>query len=104
LLDRDRIPASDVFKFRRFRLNLISFLRLPLGVSENELRDRLKACSVNLHAGYLARAERSAMEWSGRSDGNLPDSYQSFPERHARVNGSADTERFEYHDTITLVL
>jgi hypothetical protein len=54
-------PLYDVFKFRRFRLNLISFLRLPLGVNENYLREVIKACSVHLHAGYVARAERATM-------------------------------------------
>jgi hypothetical protein len=51
-------PNYDVFKFRRFRLNLIGFLKLPLGVSESALRDVIKQCSVNLLANYEARAER----------------------------------------------
>jgi hypothetical protein len=59
----------DVFKFRRFRLNLISFLRLPLGVSENELRNVIKGCSASLHAGYVARAERANTEANTFSGG-----------------------------------
>ncbi len=54
----DPTPVYDVFKFRRFRLNLIGFLKLPLGVSEEVLRDVIKECSVNLLKSYLARAER----------------------------------------------
>jgi hypothetical protein len=88
-LAHERIPSHDVFKFRRFRLNVISFLRLPLGVSENELREVIKECSANLHACYLARAERSAMEWT---------------ERRATANGTADSENFDFHDTMTLIL
>jgi hypothetical protein len=60
VITHDPVPIYDVFKFRRFRLNLIGFLRLPLGVREDVLRDVIKGCSVNLLANYLARAERSA--------------------------------------------
>ena len=47
----------DVFRFRRFRLNLIGFLRLPLDVNETYLRGVLKGSSASLLANYLARAE-----------------------------------------------
>lgn len=61
MLTHSPAPLYDVFKFRRFRLNLISFLRLPLSVNENDLREVIKECSVNLHAGYVARAERAIL-------------------------------------------
>jgi hypothetical protein len=58
VITHDPMPVYDVFKFRRFRLNLIGFLKLPLGISEDVLRNVIKGCSVNLLANYLARAER----------------------------------------------
>lgn len=59
VLSHDPTQVYDVFKFRRFRLNIIGFLKLPLGVSEKALRDVIKGCSVNLLANYVARAERA---------------------------------------------
>jgi hypothetical protein len=58
VITHDPTPVYDVFKFRRFRLNLIGFLKLPLGISEDALPEVIKGCSVNLLANYLARAER----------------------------------------------
>ena len=58
MITHDPAPVYDVFKFRRFRLNSIGFLRLPLSIGEDALRDVIKGCSVNLLAHYLARAER----------------------------------------------
>jgi hypothetical protein len=49
----------DVFKFRRFRLNVIGFLKLPLGVSETDLREVIKESSIHLLVNYMARAERA---------------------------------------------
>jgi hypothetical protein len=57
VLSHDSTQVYDVFKFRRFRLNVIGFLKLPLGVSEKALRDVIKGCSANLLANYVARAE-----------------------------------------------
>jgi hypothetical protein len=57
VLSHDPTQVYDVFRFRRFRLNVIGFLKLPLSVSEKALRDVIKACSVNLHANYVARAD-----------------------------------------------
>ena len=59
---RDRTQLYDLFAFRRFRLNVIGFLRLPLDVSEAALRDVLRQCSSSLFAGYLARLERAHEE------------------------------------------
>ena len=59
MLTRDRGQVYDIFKFRQFRLNVIGFLRLPLDISEGELRDVIKRRSDNLLASYLLRAERS---------------------------------------------
>jgi hypothetical protein len=56
---RYRGEVYDVFKFRQFRLNVIGFLRLPLDISESELRGVIKLRSENLLAGYLLRAEGS---------------------------------------------
>ncbi len=65
-IDERRIQAMerargiyDIFKFRQFRLNVIGFLRLPLDISENELREVIRGCSNNLLASYLLRAERT---------------------------------------------
>jgi hypothetical protein len=59
MLTHDSRPAYDIFMFRRFRLNLISFLRLPLNVSEAALRNATGRSSQNLFASYLLRAERA---------------------------------------------
>jgi hypothetical protein len=58
VITHDPTLIYDVFKFRRFRLNVIAFLKLPLGVSETTLRDVIKGCSSALLASYMARAER----------------------------------------------
>jgi hypothetical protein len=50
-------PAYDIFMFRRFRLNLINFLKLPLNVSEAALRRATGRSSQKLFASYLLRAE-----------------------------------------------
>jgi hypothetical protein len=59
MLTHDSRPAYDIFMFRRFRLNLITFLRLPLNVSEAALRNATGRSSQNLFASYLLRAERA---------------------------------------------
>ena len=56
MLTQDSIAAYDVFKFRRFRLNVIGFLKLPLSINENALRHAIKDCSVSLLSSYDARA------------------------------------------------
>ncbi len=58
----DTEPSYDVFKFRRFRLNLIRFLRLPLGIKESALREVLRGRSQHLLASYEARAEMATSE------------------------------------------
>ena len=59
-----QIPSktSDVIKFRRFRFNLVRLLRLPLDISEKDLRDAIMQCSVNVFANYVARARRAVAE------------------------------------------
>ena len=99
----DQVATQDVFKFRRFRLNVISFFRLPLGVSEKELRDAIKERSESLHACYVARAERATMEWPERQGRNSGPSYHSPADQRARVNGTADSEDFDFQDTATLI-
>jgi hypothetical protein len=58
-------PTYDVFKFRRFRLNLIRFLKLPLDVGETDLRSAIMQCSVNVLANYMGRAECAVADSSG---------------------------------------
>jgi hypothetical protein len=59
-------PLSyDVFKFRRFRFNLVRFLRLPVDIGEKDLRDAIMQCSVNVFADYVARARRAVAESGG---------------------------------------
>ena len=58
-MSTDAVPMYDVFKFRRFRLNVIGFLKLPLGVSETDLREVIKESSIHLLVNYMARAERA---------------------------------------------
>lgn len=57
--------AYDVFKFRRFRFNLIRFLHLPLDIKERDLRLAIMQCSVNVLADYVARARRAVAESGG---------------------------------------
>jgi hypothetical protein len=59
------VQTYDVFKFRRFRLNLIRFLKLPLDVGEKDLRNAIMQCSVNLLANYMGRAECAAVDSGG---------------------------------------
>ena len=59
MLTHDSRQAYDIFKFRRFRLNMISFLKLPLNVSEAALRSATGQSSQNLFTSYLLRAERA---------------------------------------------
>jgi len=59
------LQTYDVFKFRRFRLNLIRFLKLPLDVGEQDLRDAIMKCSVNLLANYMGRAECAVADSGG---------------------------------------
>jgi hypothetical protein len=66
-------PATyDVFRFRRFRLNLIGFLKLPLDVNEIYLRGVLKGSSTSLLASYLARAECALAESRAAATGEQP--------------------------------
>jgi hypothetical protein len=66
VIAHDPMPVYDVFKFRRFRLNLIGFLKLPLDIREDALRNAIKGCSVNLLATYLTRAERVRIEFENQ--------------------------------------
>jgi hypothetical protein len=50
--------VREALKFSQFRLKLIEFLKLPLDISERELREVLERTSPNVHRNYLARAER----------------------------------------------
>jgi len=61
-------PSYDVFKFRRFRFNLIRFLRLPLSINERDLREAVLECSVNVYADYVIRAKRAAAESGGGAE------------------------------------
>jgi hypothetical protein len=97
VLAHDPATLIDVFKFRRFRLNLISFLRLPLGVSESDLRDVIKGCSISLYAGYVARAERAVMKTSARSGGIPQNLRQPSPEKPGGARKSCDTDDRERH-------
>jgi hypothetical protein len=58
-------PSYDVFKFRRFRFNLICLLRLPLDISERDLREAVLDCSVNVFADYVIRARRAIADSPG---------------------------------------
>ncbi|MGA2188683.1 MAG: hypothetical protein ABSH33_09135 [Steroidobacteraceae bacterium] len=50
---------DELMTFKRFRLNVIGFLRLPHDVSESALRDAIKSSSPNLLASYKDRAARA---------------------------------------------
>jgi hypothetical protein len=50
--------CEQILAFRRFRLNVIRFLRLSLAVNEQELRDAIRTASPVLHAIYQGRAAR----------------------------------------------
>jgi hypothetical protein len=65
VLPSDPTQTYDVFKFRRFRLNLIRFLKLPLDVGEKDLRNAIMQCSVNLLANYMGRAECAVLDSGG---------------------------------------
>jgi hypothetical protein len=50
---------DQVLVFRRFRLNVIRFLRLSLDVNERALRDAIRTASPVLLATYEWRAARA---------------------------------------------
>jgi hypothetical protein len=60
----DQKQSDDVLAFRQFRGNVIGFLRLPLDVSESELRDALHAISPNLLEVYKHRATQATLTWA----------------------------------------
>ncbi|HWS62313.1 MAG TPA: hypothetical protein VN325_06135 [Steroidobacteraceae bacterium] len=60
----DQKQSDEVLAFRQFRRNVIGFLRLPLDVSESELRDALNAISPNLLAVYKHRATQATLTWA----------------------------------------
>jgi hypothetical protein len=66
----DQKQSDDVLAFRQFRRNVIGFLRLPLDVSEGDLRDALIVISPNLLAVYKLRATQATLAWASmcRSD------------------------------------
>jgi hypothetical protein len=73
----DAVEIYDVFKFRRFRLNVIGFLKLPLSVSESALREVIKESSTHLFVNYMSRAERAGAGYLARTEtrsvGGAPD-------------------------------
>jgi hypothetical protein len=55
---KDPDEANRRFMFRRFRFQVIDFLRLPADVSESTLRNAIESASPNLLAIYDERAAR----------------------------------------------
>ena len=53
------LPTYEVSKFKHFRFNLIRFLRLPIDISEGDLRNAIRRCSANVFAEYMSRAQRA---------------------------------------------
>ena len=56
---QDMDPFDELLVFRRFRMNVIQFLRLPLDVDEQTLCDAIKGASSSLWAGYERRSARA---------------------------------------------
>jgi hypothetical protein len=65
----DPTIIDDLFKFRRFRLNVLSFLRLPLDTHEEALRRAMGTSSARLLTDYLRRAEQVRQSVVARVDG-----------------------------------
>ena len=63
-MGHDQNLPDDVLAFRQFRRNVIAFLRLPLDVSESELRDALNAISPSFLAIYKHRATQATLAWA----------------------------------------
>jgi hypothetical protein len=55
---KDPDEVNRRLMFRRFRLQIIDFLRLPADVSESTLRSAIEAASPNLLVIYDERAAR----------------------------------------------
>jgi hypothetical protein len=53
-------PFDELLVFRRFRMNVIQFLRLPLDVDEKTLCIAIRAASSSLMAGYECRSARAS--------------------------------------------
>lgn len=58
LTDDDSEVFDDLVRFRRFRMNVITFLKLPHDVSEDTLRDVIKRSNATLLRTYEDRAQR----------------------------------------------
>ena len=78
---------EELLMFRRFRLNVIRFLRLPPDVSEGVLHHAIKVCSLNLLASYNDRAARAESATASRSPVDLPVSEPAHP-RETTTRGS----------------
>lgn len=48
----------DILALSQFRLRLIEFLKLPLDISEPQLREELERTSANVLRNYLARSKQ----------------------------------------------
>ena len=54
-------PNHNVLPLSEFRLALIKFLKLPMGIGETALRKELERASPNVLRNYLARVQREAI-------------------------------------------
>jgi hypothetical protein len=77
-LDEQQQP-DDILAFRQFRCSVLRFLKLPLDVSESELRDALNAISPNLLAVYKQRSTQATLTWASRCRTDLQSLRQRDP-------------------------
>ena len=87
VIAHDPWVVYDLFKFRRLRLNIIGFLRLPFDITEPALLENMRASSSSLIAHYLSRAECARRSWESKP------ARPGFPVQEARTDLPAQQAR-----------
>jgi hypothetical protein len=75
----DHNHSDELLAFKQFRRNVIGFLKLPLDVSESDLRDALNAISPNLLANYKHRAAQATLAWASTCRTDMQSLHSSGP-------------------------
>jgi hypothetical protein len=64
--------CDEVAELKQFRRKLIGFLRLPLSISEAQLREELRNCSGGAFASYMRRFGHAYVAYTCNNTVRLP--------------------------------
>ena len=64
--------CDEVAELKQFRRKLIGFLRLPLSISEAQLREELRNCSGGVFASYMRRFGHAYVAYTCNNTVRLP--------------------------------